>query len=184
MCFKFQQNRTINEQFDFLMGGRGKQGVPRGQRLPAFLIPLVLLVTVWKCWFLKFNLNRKLYEEFDFWRGKILLGGPEGGRGTRYQKFEKALYRTEHRKLQHSSSIRKSSKNQGNWFDFFFLGGGGSISRIRKKVPYTPKISVLENLFAYDLSPGDVITDLKWCAKITAFYVQYTFFLSLAALLQ
>ena len=41
-----------------------------------------------------FNQNRTINKEFDFWGGQILSGGPEGGRGTRFQQFEKISYRT------------------------------------------------------------------------------------------
>ena len=42
----------------------------------------------------KFHQNRPINEEFDFLGGQILSEGPEGVRGTRFQKFEKAQYRT------------------------------------------------------------------------------------------
>ena len=42
----------------------------------------------------KFHQNQPINEEFDFWRGKILTGDPEGSRETRYKKFLRASYRT------------------------------------------------------------------------------------------
>ena len=39
----------------------------------------------------KFHQNHAINEEFYFQGGQILSGGPEGGRGTRFQKFEKRL---------------------------------------------------------------------------------------------
>ena len=46
--------------------------------------------------YLKFHQNRKVNEEFDFGGegGKILWGGPAGGKGTQFKKFEKTSYRT------------------------------------------------------------------------------------------
>ena len=44
--------------------------------------------------FLKLHQNHAINEKCDFWRGQILAEGPEGGRRTRFQKFEKASYRT------------------------------------------------------------------------------------------
>ena len=37
----------------------------------------------------KFHQNRTINEEFNFWGDQILSGGP-GGRGTRFEKFEKS----------------------------------------------------------------------------------------------
>ena len=42
----------------------------------------------------KFHKNRAINEEFYFWGGKILSGGPKGGRVDRFKKSEKSLYRT------------------------------------------------------------------------------------------
>ena len=42
----------------------------------------------------KFHQNPTINEEFNFWGDQILSGGPEGVRGTRFQKYEKASYRT------------------------------------------------------------------------------------------
>ena len=42
----------------------------------------------------KFQRNRAIKEKFDFWGDQILSGGPEGGRGTQFEKIEKASYRT------------------------------------------------------------------------------------------
>ena len=41
----------------------------------------------------KFHQNRAINEKFYFWGDQILSGGPEGGRGTQFQKFEKTSYR-------------------------------------------------------------------------------------------
>ena len=38
----------------------------------------------------KFNQNRTINEEIDFYEAQILSGDPEDSRGTRFQKFEKA----------------------------------------------------------------------------------------------
>ena len=65
----------------------------------------------------KFNQNRTINKEFDFWGGQILSGGPEGGRGTRLKKILRSLVQISgpnpHRKFPHSSSIRKCLKIGG-----------------------------------------------------------------------
>ena len=42
----------------------------------------------------KFHKNRAINENFDFWRGQNLSGGPEEGRATGFHKIEKDSYRT------------------------------------------------------------------------------------------
>ena len=42
----------------------------------------------------KLHQNRAINEEFYNWGGKILSGGPKGGRVARFQKIEKSLYKT------------------------------------------------------------------------------------------
>ena len=42
----------------------------------------------------KFHQDRAINEEFYFWGGKILSGGPMGGRVAQFKKIEKSLYRT------------------------------------------------------------------------------------------
>ena len=60
--FKFKQNRTISEEFDFLRGERGG--------IPILKFYSQLLLGNMKMFRFKFQQNRILNEKFDFWRGK------------------------------------------------------------------------------------------------------------------
>ena len=68
-------------------------------------------------WRFQFHKKRQINEEFDFWEDKIISGGPEGGRGTRYQKIEKNLIQNggpnPHLKFQHCSLIIKCLQIEG-----------------------------------------------------------------------
>ena len=61
MCFKFQQIRTINEQFDFLRGGEGGAKGPPLKKKILFINDKHI-----KMLFFKFQQNYTINEEFDF----------------------------------------------------------------------------------------------------------------------
>jgi len=64
LCFIFQKNRTINEEFDFFEGGRG--GI---KRTPIYKIVILIIIGEYmKIWCFKFHQNRAINKEFDFWR--------------------------------------------------------------------------------------------------------------------
>ena len=63
LYFIFQQNRTINDKFDFFEGGRGG-GI---KRTPIYtILILIIIVKYMKIWRFKFHQNRAINKEFDF----------------------------------------------------------------------------------------------------------------------
>ena len=66
LCFKFQQNRTINEHFDFFEG-RGRGGADLNLNYYWYAYEIVGFHMKMFCF--KFQQNRTINEEFDFWRG-------------------------------------------------------------------------------------------------------------------
>ena len=89
-CFKFHQNRTINEELDFFEGGGAPRGLG-GLYIHKFISQL-LLVNIRKCCF-KFHQNRTINKEFYFWGAKFFRRAPRG-QGARFQKIEKVSYRS------------------------------------------------------------------------------------------
>ena len=71
MCFKFHQNRTIIDEFNFFEEGEGGGAMGKGTPIDKFQL---LLVNLMKMLSLRFNLNRTINEEFDFWGVKALRG--------------------------------------------------------------------------------------------------------------
>ena len=87
LCFIFQQNRTINDEFDFFEGGR-EGGM---KRTPIYKILILIIIGKYmKIWCFKFHQNRAINKEFDFWR---LEGGGWGlkGRVKGYLNLEKII---------------------------------------------------------------------------------------------
>ena len=70
----------------------------------------------------QFHKNRVINEDFYFWGGKILSGGPKGGRVARFKKNQKTLIQNGvinlQTKFQHSSWIRKCLKIGDFWGAF------------------------------------------------------------------
>ena len=58
MCFKFQQNRTMNEEFDFFRGW--------GPHLKILI--LIIISKHMKMLGFKFHQSRAINKEFDFWK--------------------------------------------------------------------------------------------------------------------
>ena len=88
LCFIFHQNRIINEEFDFFLGGE-REGPPggKGASIHEFLSQLFLVNMKISC--LKFHTNRTMNEEFDFW-GVKTPPSPEGGQdGSDFKKSKK-----------------------------------------------------------------------------------------------
>ena len=64
LSFKFQQNRNINDEFDFLKVGRGEGG--EGGRPPFINFNTIITGKHMKLFRFKFNQNRIINQEFDF----------------------------------------------------------------------------------------------------------------------
>ena len=79
--FKFEQYRTISEEFDFL---RGEGGGARGLHLK-ILFSIIIGEHRKMFFFFKFHQNRAINEEFDSWGFK----GPRGFQGTPISKIQK-----------------------------------------------------------------------------------------------
>ena len=92
LCFKFQQNRAINEEFYF-WGGKILSGGPMGSRVARFKKNRKILIQ-------NGGLNpqpkfqhsriRKCLQIGDFWEG---FRPPKGGWTTQFQESEKKTYR-------------------------------------------------------------------------------------------
>ena len=80
LSFKFQQNRTLNEKFDFFEGKR-----EAGTLIFKFQSQLLLINMKMFCF--KFQQNRTINEEFDFLRGR---GGD--GKGTPFINYNLNYY--------------------------------------------------------------------------------------------
>ena len=63
LCFKFNQNRTINTKFDFFEGERRGPWEGKIASIHKFQYQLKHM----KIMCLKFNQNRTINEEFDLW---------------------------------------------------------------------------------------------------------------------
>ena len=71
-CFKFHQNRTINEEFDFL-DGKGSQGVWGGSY--SWILISIIIGKHTQLFCSKFHQNRTINVKFDFWAAKgVVLG--------------------------------------------------------------------------------------------------------------
>ena len=71
--FKFQQKRTINEEYDFFDVGRGGgEGTPEGERAS---IHKCIIKKHMKVLCFKLHQNRTINDEFDIWKVEgVLLG--------------------------------------------------------------------------------------------------------------
>ena len=100
--FKFEQNRTISDRFDFL---RGEGGGARDHHL--YIIFSIIIGNHMKMFRSKFQQNRTLKEEFDFWWGR---------EGSPIHKFESQLLLANTCKgfVSNFSKIRKSLIQNGS----------------------------------------------------------------------
>ena len=79
-CFKFQQNCTINEEYDFLRGGGGgREGGSKGTPIYKCQSELIL-VSICKCSVSKFSKFSPYMNNLNFLRSEERGGdGPPGG---------------------------------------------------------------------------------------------------------
>ena len=112
-CFKIQQNRTINKEFDFLRGeGMGDQGDP----IYIFSSQL-LLVNIWKCFLSNFSKIAPQMKTLTFW------GGGRGASGLPFIDSNLNYYCF---KFQQNRSINVE-------FDYFEVGRGPQGVRVPYK---------------------------------------------------
>ena len=101
----------------------------------------------------KFLQNWAINEEFYFWGGKILFGGPTGGRVARFLKIEKSLYRTVISTHDQNLSILaelKSVQKSGTFGGVLGprKGSGGSNFKNLKETPYRMVIRTYSQNFS------------------------------------
>ena len=83
--FKFDQNHTNNEEFNFFKG-RGGEWRRRGPPFLNLNLNYYWLTYEMKILFLKFHQNRTINGEFNFFEG--VGEGPPGGKRTPIHKFQ------------------------------------------------------------------------------------------------
>ena len=65
LCFKFKQNQTINEEFDFFLGET--RMVPWGVGGRYLYVLISIIIGKHMKMYFKFHKNRTINEESDFW---------------------------------------------------------------------------------------------------------------------